>query len=109
MDLKAYYQKMREIAQGIDEEFVVVKSLATPDGGVAGRLCEVRRQVAARMVADGVAELASKQEAEGHRRRAAEEKKQADEKQASAQIQFTVVTEGDLKALRSGGRAGAKE
>ena len=102
MDLKVYYRKLREIEKGIEDEFVVVKSLATPDGGIAGRLTEVRRQLAARLVADGMSELATKGEAAAFRRKNSEEKKRAEEQQAAAKVQFAVLTEQDLKTLQKG-------
>src|SRR5712692_2139826 len=108
MDLKVYYRKLREIVKDLEEEFVVVSSLATPDGGVAGRLTEVTRELAARMVADGVAQIARKDEAEAFRQKLVEEKKQADQKRASERIQFAVLTETDLRALR-GDRGDSKD
>jgi hypothetical protein len=35
MDLKAYYRKLREAEKNLREEFVVLKSRVTADGGVA--------------------------------------------------------------------------
>ncbi len=109
MDLRGYYRKLREIAKGLEEEFVVVKSLATPDGGVAGRLTEVRRELAAKMAADGLAEIAGKDEGELFRQKMAEEKKQADQKRASERVQFAVLTEADLRVLRRGARGDSKD
>jgi len=109
MDLKVYYRKLREIEKSLGEEFVVVKSRATADGGMAGRLTEVVREVAARMLADGTAEAAGMAEAEAFRQQLAEEKEREEQKRASAQIQFTVLSESDLRALQQGGRSGGKE
>ena len=103
MDLKVYYRKLREIEKELGEEFVVVRSLAAPDGGIAGRLTEVARSLAAKMVADGLAVLAEKAEAALFRERVAEEKKQEEQKRASAKIQFTVLSENDLRALQQHG------
>ena len=36
MDLKLYYQKIRELERGFKAAFPVVVSRETPDGGVAG-------------------------------------------------------------------------
>ena len=59
MDLRAYYQKIRQIEAEIREDSVVMVSLETPDGGRAGIRTEVPRAVAARMIADQKADLAS--------------------------------------------------
>src|SRR5213594_2823387 len=104
MDLRAYYRKLREIEKGLSGDFVVVKSLASADGGVAGRLTEVAKGVAAKMVTDGVAELAGGDETDAFRKQLAEEHQREEQKRASAQIHFTVLTDSDLRALqRSGG------
>ena len=58
MDLRAYYQKIRDVEAKIPGPYAVVVSLATPDGGKAGMLTEVPRRVAAKMVVDGTATLA---------------------------------------------------
>ena len=63
MDLRAYYQKIRQLEVEIREESVVVTSLATPDGGRAGVRTEVPRSVAARLIADEKVVLASDEEA----------------------------------------------
>jgi hypothetical protein len=100
MDLRGYYRKLREIEQGLQDEYVVVRSLATADGGIAGRLTEVARGVAARMATDGLAEVAGPDEAEAFRREWAEQKKREDQKRTAAQINFTVLSEADMRTLR---------
>ena len=53
MDLRAYYQKIREVTEKIEGDHVVIISLETPDGGRAGVRTEVQRGVAARMIVEG--------------------------------------------------------
>ena len=72
MDLRAYYQRIREVERSLDDEYPVVKSLATEDGGKDGRLVEVSRAVAARMITDGIAKKASSKESQTLRVRVAE-------------------------------------
>jgi hypothetical protein len=112
MDLRVYYRKLREIAEGLEADFVVVKSLATADGGVAGRLTEASKTIAARLLLEGVAELAPKAEAAAFRRQAADQQKAEEQRRAAnAQVQFTVLTETDLQRLRNQNQAkgGSKE
>jgi hypothetical protein len=59
MDLRAYYQKIRSIEADIKEESVVIVSRETEDGGRAGVRTEVPRRVAARMVVEEKADLAT--------------------------------------------------
>lgn len=59
MDLRAYYQKIRIIEADIREDSVVIVSRETSDGGRAGFKTDVPRAVAARMVVEETADLAS--------------------------------------------------
>ena len=63
MDLRVFYQKLKQIESQIVEEHPVVVSYETPDGGKAGMRTEVPRPVAARMVAEGKARLGTEEEA----------------------------------------------
>jgi hypothetical protein len=109
MDLKAYYRKVREIEASIEEEFPVIKSLATEDGGNAGQLTEVTRAIAARMIFGAIAELAGAEEVRDYRVRAEEARKKEEQRRRSAEIQFTILSEADLRALQGASRKGRKE
>ena len=62
MDLKSYYQKLREMEAALPSDYVVVVSKETPDGGRAGTLTEVPRRLAAKLILDGAAELATEEQ-----------------------------------------------
>jgi len=62
MDLRAYYERIRTVEALIDTMFAVVTSRATPDGGRAGVKTELPRAAAARLIADGKADLATAEE-----------------------------------------------
>jgi hypothetical protein len=62
MDLRGYYQKVREVEATIADAFAVIVSLETSDGGKAGTQTEVTRSLAARMIVDGLAHLAKPDE-----------------------------------------------
>jgi flagellar biosynthesis GTPase FlhF len=108
MDLRVYYRKLREIEEGLGEEFVVLKSRATPDGGIAGRLTEAPRAVAARMILDGQAEAASEEDSEAFRRELAAAKQREDERQA-AQIRIAMMTPSDFLAIQNAARGSPAE
>lgn len=57
MDLRVFYQRIREVEAEISEPFVRMVSKTTPDGGKAGVKTDVSRRVAARLIAEGKAEL----------------------------------------------------
>jgi hypothetical protein len=59
MDSRIYYQKIRDVEAKIPGAYTTVVSLATVDGGKAGTMTEVPRRVAAKMVVDGTATLAT--------------------------------------------------
>lgn len=63
MDLRAYYQTIRKIEDEIAEESVILISREGPDDGRGGVKTEVRRALAARLIAEGKAELASAEQA----------------------------------------------
>jgi hypothetical protein len=91
MDLTVYYQKIRDEQTKITDEFPVVVSLETQDGGKAGVRTEVPRAVAARMFVDGLARPATATEAKTFRDAKAEAKRQADEAEAASKVEFNIV------------------
>ncbi len=101
MDLKAYYQKIREVEQAIAESCVVTVSLETPDGGKAGVPAEVPRSIAARMVVEGRARLASAEETREFQERRAEARRAAEQAAAAGRMQIAVVPASELRALKS--------
>jgi hypothetical protein len=58
MDLRNYFQKIKEIESTIVELFTLVVSLETGDGGKAGTPTEVSRALAAKMIVEGLVRLA---------------------------------------------------
>jgi hypothetical protein len=62
MDLRAYYQKIRKIEAGIELPAAVIVSRETPEGGKPGVRTEVPRRVAARLVVEEKADLATPEE-----------------------------------------------
>lgn len=101
MDLKVYYQKIRDLEQGFQSAYPVVVSLETPDGGTPGVMTEAPPRIAAKMIVEGRARLADPAEAKKFEEQKMEAKRVADHLQASARMQVTVVSESDLRALRS--------
>ena len=99
MDLKVYYQKLRATEGEIGEQFPVVVSKETSDGGKGGRYAEVTRAVAAKMTLDGSARLATPEEAKTYRDTQAEAKKAADQAAEAAKVQLTIVTAGEMARL----------
>lgn len=104
MDLRLFYQKLRKIEQEITDPHVMVVSQETPDGGRAGQKIEVSRSIAARSVLEGRARLASAEEAAEYRAEIAQAKQEAEQRAESQRIQVNVVSEADLRAIKSASR-----
>jgi len=100
MDLKLYYQKIRDMESKITEAFPIVVSNETADGGKAGVLTEVTPGIAAKMVVDGMARLATGQEEKTFRAAQVEAKRVADQAAATAKVQFTVLSTTELNKLK---------
>ena len=100
MDLRLYYQKIRELERSFKGTFPVVVSQETADGGAAGVKTEVPVHVAARMIVDGRAVLASEKEVQDFLEQKMAAKKAADQLQASSRMQVTVMSDSDLQVLK---------
>ena len=105
MNLRGYYEKIREIERNIIESSVVVVSHETPDGGRAGRKTEVPRRLAAKMVVDGAAHLADTEETRDFRAVQANAAAEARRQAAAAKVQVTVVAASELEAMRRASEA----
>src|SRR5262245_56091440 len=100
MDLRVYYQKIRELEQSLAGTHPVVVSLETPDGGRAGVRTEVSTQIAARMMVDGKARLATDEEASEFHKRKNEAKRLVDQADPSRRMQVSVVSESAAPAAK---------
>jgi protein-disulfide isomerase-like protein with CxxC motif len=101
MDLRAYYKKIREVEEKILEEFVVVVSQATADGGKLGTFTEVVRRVAAKLIVDGLARLATHEETKTFQAKQAEQRRVADQLAAASKVQFAVLSTDELTQLKT--------
>jgi hypothetical protein len=107
MNLKMYYDKIREWEARIGEEFVVLASLETPDGGRIGVKTEAGKRTAARMIVEGRARLATPAEAEEFRQEQAAAKAESERAAAAARVQVAVVSGPELEKLKGGSKAKA--
>jgi hypothetical protein len=100
MDLRAFYQKIRICEQEIREPHVVVVSLETGDGGKPGVKTEVSRAAAAKMIVEGKARIADKDEAaEYHKEVAAAIARREQESQVE-RMKVNIISDEGLAALR---------
>jgi len=97
MNLKAYYQRIRDVERTLVEPSVVLVSHATPDGGKEGLHIEVPSQLAAKMIAEGRAHLASTDEALEFRQKTADAKRAAYEEAIANRMQVTIIPATEAK------------
>ncbi len=112
MDLKHYFRKIREIEATITEPHAFVCSLETADGGKAGVVTEVGRELAAKMIAEGRAALATKAEKETFLEQQATGRAAAQKAEMARRLQVTIVSDADggrpMAQAPSGGNATSK-
>jgi uncharacterized protein with beta-barrel porin domain len=108
MDLRLYYQKIRDAEAKIADEFPVVLSRETGDGGKEGTLTEVPRRIAAKMVVEGMAEVASLVQKQAFLNAQAEAKRVCDQLTAASQVHLTVLSTSDLDKLKNARPAAMK-
>lgn len=104
MDLRAYYQKIRETEGRITEAFPVVVSTETQDGGKTGVCTEVTRTLAAKLLVEGGVREATPEEVKAFRKAQAEARRQAEAAEAAKTVQFNVVSVDDVRKLAGSSR-----
>ncbi len=101
MDLKLYFHKVRTIEAAIAGEHAVVMSVETSDGGRPGQMSEVSRAVAAKLIAQGRARLASEEEIREFAAAAEKGRRAVEERSMKDRIQVSLMQAADLKLLRN--------
>ena len=91
MDIRMYFQKIRQAEKAIHDLWVVVVSLETQEGGKAGVATEVSRASAAQMIVENKVRLAENDERERYYKEANAARVAAQEAAMAQKIQFTVV------------------
>jgi len=110
VDLKNYFRKIREIELSIGEPHTFVTSLETPDGGKAGQVTEVPREIAARMIVEGFAAVTTKAEKEKFLERQAVARLTAQKAEMAQRLQVTIVADGDnIRPAAPGNGTAAKK
>ena len=101
MDLRAYYRKIGLVEASILETDAIVISYETPDGGRPGVASHVPRRVAAKLVVEGRARLATPEEGDEYRKAVHETSKRAQELALANRVQVAIVSDAELRAIRS--------
>jgi hypothetical protein len=97
MDLKQYFKKIKDTELSIDEPYLLIVSLETPDGGKPGAVVEVSRQEAAKAMVEGRAVRASEEQKEVYYKQEAERKKSAEKAELSRRLQIAIISDSELR------------
>jgi len=97
MDLRAYYRKIRETEALLEGEDIVVVSLATSEGGKAGVRTEVPRGIAAKLISEGRARVASDEEQLEFMERQQADRERVEAEQAARRMQVMVIPHTELR------------
>ena len=101
MDLRVYFNKLKQMESLIEAAYVLVISHETPDGGRPGVATEVVREVAAKLIVEGKARLAAPEETAAFNESKAKAKEDIDRSALADRVQLTVVSDTDLKAIKN--------
>src|SRR5580693_6496405 len=97
MDLRAYYKKLRETEALLEGDHLIVVSLVTSEGGKEGVRTEVPRAIAAKLIAEGRARVASEDESLAYREAQEEARERYEVEQAARRMQVMVIPQSDLR------------
>jgi hypothetical protein len=100
MNLKDYYREIAAQEAAIEESFVLIISLQTPNGGRAGIPSEVNRATAAKLVVDKQARLATPEEVKKLRDEREEQQRQRDIAALQERVRMTRLAEDELRSLK---------
>lgn len=92
MNLRDYFNKIREFAEAAGPEDVIVCSLKTNDGGREGVFTEVAPRLAGQLIEDKRARLATEEETLAYRQKQAEAIRRVEEERAAQRIQVQLLT-----------------
>jgi hypothetical protein len=100
MDLRTYYRKVRDAEATLTGEHFVMVSQETSEGGKEGVRTEVPREIAARLIAEVRARVATDDEArEFHEANRAALEKHLEE-EAASRVQVMVIPSTEIKKQR---------
>jgi hypothetical protein len=100
MDLRSYYKKVREAdAMLVGQHFVMV-SMETSEGGKAGVLTEAPRGIAAKLIAESRARVATEEEARDFHATHEEARTVREQDEAAKRVQVMVIPAHELKKQR---------
>lgn len=102
MDLKQYFRKFREVEASLTDRYQLIVSMETPDGGKPGLISEVCREVAAKMIIEGRAALATEKDAKAYREQQASARKAAEKADLARRVQVAIISDAVERPIKDG-------
>lgn len=102
MDVKQYFRRLREIEDSFVDSYPVLVSLETPDGGKPGLIAEMSRPVAAKMIVEGRAILASSEQKAAYYEYQEAAKRAAEKAELAKRVQVAIIADPDLQPQAAG-------
>jgi hypothetical protein len=100
MDLRSYYKKVRDAEVTLTGEHVVMVSLETSEGGKAGVRTEVPRAIAAKLIAEVRARVATEEETVEFHEANREAREANEEAEAAKRLQVMVIPSRETRKQR---------
>lgn len=100
MDVRSYYRKVREAEATLNGEHFVMVSLETSEGGKAGVLTEVSRLIAATLIAQSRARVATEDESLAFHEANREARAAREQEDAARRVQVMVIPAHELRKQR---------
>ena len=100
MDLRSYYKRVREADATLTGEHVVMVSLETSEGGKAGVRTETPRAIAAKLIAEERARMATEEEAREFHEANRCAREAHEEAEAAKRIQVMVIPAREFEKQR---------
>jgi len=97
MDMRSYYKKVREADAELTGEHFVMVSLETSEGGKAGVRTEVPREIAAKLIAEMRARVATEDETHEFHEANREARVAHEQDEAAKRVQVMVIPAHRLK------------
>jgi hypothetical protein len=101
MDLKQYFKKIKDTEASIQDEYPLIVSLETSDGGKPGALVEVSRAQAAKAIAENRAVLATDEQKTAYYVQEALRRKTIEKAELSRRLQIAIISDSELRTAAS--------
>jgi len=98
MDLRQYFKKIKDTEASIEDQYPLIISLETSDGGKPGAVIEVSRAQAAKALVENRAVLATDVQRAAYYAQEATRRKAAEKAELSRRLQIAIISDSDLRA-----------